>query len=163
MGWLAIISVKSGDCAPLDQVADNRIVDLRCENKQLLEEFRTHEARIQKQQRVDELASATPVRASSVTFCRMRDSRHSHRLGPPYAGTHRADWFSRPIDCVGRDFDIWFDGEQIMEAENSWCDAENRSVARFICEHQPSAFSISICAAGFAVTTRAVCASFPHG
>jgi leucyl aminopeptidase (aminopeptidase T) len=38
-------------------------------------------------------------------------------FGHPYAEHTGANWFSKThIDCVGRDFDIWFDGEQVMKA-----------------------------------------------
>ena len=37
-------------------------------------------------------------------------------FGHPYSEHTGADWFSKThIDCVGRDFDIWFDGEQVMK------------------------------------------------
>jgi len=36
-------------------------------------------------------------------------------FGHPYAEHTGANWVSKThIDCVGRDFDIWFDGEQVM-------------------------------------------------
>ncbi len=74
---------KYGDLrdAPLTiNVADNRIVDLRSENKELLDDFRAYTS-------TDE---------------------NSNRV---------ANWVSKThIDCVGRDFDIWFDGEQVMRA-----------------------------------------------
>src|SRR5438477_298322 len=38
-------------------------------------------------------------------------------FGHPYAEHTGADWFSKThIDCVGRDFDIWFDDEPVMRA-----------------------------------------------
>src|SRR5438477_170125 len=37
-------------------------------------------------------------------------------FGHPYAEHTGANWKSKThIDCVGRDFDIWFDDEQVME------------------------------------------------
>ena len=35
--------------------------------------------------------------------------------GNPYAEHTGANWASKThIDCVGRDFDIWFNGQQVM-------------------------------------------------
>ena len=37
-------------------------------------------------------------------------------FGHPYAEHTGADWVSKThIDCVGRDFDIWFDDEKVMK------------------------------------------------
>ena len=37
-------------------------------------------------------------------------------FGDPYGNHTGANWSSKThIDCVGRDFDIWFDGEQVMK------------------------------------------------
>ena len=37
-------------------------------------------------------------------------------FGHPYAEHTGANWISKThIDCVGRDFDIWFDDEQVMQ------------------------------------------------
>jgi leucyl aminopeptidase (aminopeptidase T) len=37
-------------------------------------------------------------------------------FGHPYAEHTGQNWISKThIDCVGRDFDIWFDDEQVME------------------------------------------------
>ena len=44
-----------------------------------------------------------------------KDSRHSHRLRQSYGAHTGADWDSAThIDVVGRKFDIWVDGGQIM-------------------------------------------------
>jgi leucyl aminopeptidase (aminopeptidase T) len=38
-------------------------------------------------------------------------------FGDPYGEHTGAKWFSKTnIDCVGRHFDVWFDGKQIMRA-----------------------------------------------
>ena len=54
---------------------------------------------------------------SSVTFCRTKKfPAFTSRSVIPYAEHTGADWVSKThIDCVGRDFDIWFDGEKVME------------------------------------------------
>ena len=64
------------------------------------------------------LPSAPIPRALTLsdTFYRMRKIPGIHiAFGHPYAEHTGADWISKThIDCVGRDFDIWFDGAQVM-------------------------------------------------
>jgi leucyl aminopeptidase (aminopeptidase T) len=114
---------KYGDLhdSPLTiEVADNRIVDLRCENKQLLEEFRAYTSTDENSNRVGEFAVGTNTACTRIIGNILQDEKIPGihiALGHPYAEHTGADWFSKThIDCVGRDFDIWFDGEQIMEA-----------------------------------------------
>ena len=114
---------KYGDLhdSPLTiEVADNRIVDLRCENKQLLEEFRAYTSTDENSNRVGEFAVGTNTACTHIIGNILQDEKIPGihvAFGHPYAEHTGADWFSKThIDCVGRDFDIWFDGEQIMEA-----------------------------------------------
>src|SRR3982751_5822045 len=100
------------------QVRDNRIVDLRCENKELLEEFRAYTSTDQNSNRVGEFAIGTNTACTRVIENILQDEKIPGihiAFGHPYAEHTGADWSSKThIDCVGRDFDIWFDGEQIM-------------------------------------------------
>jgi aminopeptidase len=114
---------KYGDLhdSPLTiEVADNRIVDLRCENKQLLEEFRAYTSTDENSNRVGEFAVGTNTACTHIIGNILQDEKIPGihiAFGHPYAEHTGADWFSKThIDCVGRDFDIWFDGEQVMEA-----------------------------------------------
>jgi aminopeptidase len=112
---------KYGDlrAAPLTiQVADNRIVDLRSENKELLDDFRAYTSTDENSNRVGEFAIGTNTALTHVIGNILQDEKLPGvhiAFGHPYAEHTGADWKSKThIDCVGRDFDIWFDGEQVM-------------------------------------------------
>jgi aminopeptidase len=100
------------------EVKNNRIVDLACDNKELLEEFRTYTSIDENSNRVGEFAIGTNVACTHVIGNILQDEKIPGvhiAFGHPYSEHTGADWKSRThIDCVGRDFDIWFDGEQIM-------------------------------------------------
>jgi aminopeptidase len=112
---------KYGDlrAAPLTiEVKNNRIVDLRCENKELLEEFRAYTSTDENSNRVGEFAIGTNTACTRVIGNILQDEKIPGvhiAFGHPYAEHTGADWKSKThIDCVGRDFDIWFDGEPVM-------------------------------------------------
>src|SRR6266480_238070 len=114
---------KYGDLrdAPLTiEVADNRIVDLRCENKELLDDFRAYTSTDENSNRVGEFAIGTNTALTRVIGNILQDEKIPGvhiAFGHPYAEHTGADWKSKThIDCVGRDFDIWFDDEQVMRA-----------------------------------------------
>jgi len=100
-------------------VRDNRIVDLRCENKELLEEFRAYTTTDENSNRVGEFAIGTNTACTRVigNILQAEKSPAIHiAFGAPYGNHTGANWSSKThIDCVGRDFDIWFDGEQVMK------------------------------------------------
>jgi len=102
------------------EVRDNRIVDLACENKELLEEFRAYTSTDENSNRVGEFAIGTNTACTRVIGNILQDEKIPGvhiAFGHPYAEHTGADWFSKThIDCVGRDFDIWFDDEQVMRA-----------------------------------------------
>jgi leucyl aminopeptidase (aminopeptidase T) len=112
---------KYGDLrrAPLRiEVQQNRIVDLACENRELLEDFRAYTSVDQNSNRVGEFAIGTNTACTHVIGNILQDEKIPGihiAFGHPYAEHTGADWKSKThIDCVGRDFDIWFDGEQVM-------------------------------------------------
>jgi leucyl aminopeptidase (aminopeptidase T) len=114
---------KYGDLhdAPLTiDVKENRIVDLRCENKELLEEFRAYTSTDENSNRVGEFAIGTNIACTHVIGNILQDEKIPGihiAFGHPYSEHTGADWVSKThIDCVGRDFDIWFDNEQVMRA-----------------------------------------------
>lgn len=114
---------KYGDLhdAPLTiEVKNNRIVDLRCDDKELLEEFRAYTNTDENSNRVGEFAIGTNTACTRVIGNILQDEKIPGvhiAFGHPYAEHTGADWKSKThIDCVGRDFDIWFDGEQVMRA-----------------------------------------------
>jgi len=100
------------------EVRDNRIVDLVCEDKELLEEFRAYTSTDENSDRVGEFAIGTNTACTHVIGNILQDEKIPGihiAFGHPYAEHTGADWKSKThIDCVGRDFDIWFDGEQVM-------------------------------------------------
>ena len=114
---------KYGDLqdSPLTiEVRNSRIVDLQCENKELLEEFRAYTSTDENSNRVGEFAVGTNTACTRVIGNILQDEKIPGihiAFGHPYSEHTGADWKSKThIDCVGRDFDIWFDGEPVMRA-----------------------------------------------
>jgi aminopeptidase len=101
------------------EVENNRIVDLRSENKDLRDEFRAYTSTDENSNRVGEFAIGTNTALTHVIGNILQDEKLPGvhiAFGHPYAEHTGANWFSKThIDCVGRDFDIWFDGEKVME------------------------------------------------
>jgi aminopeptidase len=99
-------------------VKNNRIVDLRCDYKELLEDFRAYTSTDENSSRVGEFAIGTNTAVTRVIGNILQDEKIPGvhiAFGHPYAEHTGADWKSKThIDCVGRNFDIWFDGEQVM-------------------------------------------------
>lgn len=114
---------KYGDlqASPLTiEVKDNRICSLRCDDKELLEEFSAYTSTDENSNRVGEFAVGTNTACNQVIGNILQDEKIPGihiAFGHPYAEHTGANWVSKThIDCVGRDFDIWFDDEQIMRA-----------------------------------------------
>ena len=101
------------------KVVDNRIRDLQCANKDLVNEFGAYTSTDENSNRVGEFAIGTNIACTHVIGNILQDEKIPGihiAFGHPYAEHTGADWKSKThIDCVGRDFDIWFDGEQVME------------------------------------------------
>ncbi len=117
------LCAKYGDLqeTPLTiEVRDNRITDLRCDNKELLEDFRAYTSTDENSDRVGEFAIGTNTACTHVIGNILQDEKIPGihvAFGHPYSEHTGADWKSKThIDCVGRDFDIWFDDDQIMRA-----------------------------------------------
>jgi aminopeptidase len=102
------------------EVKNSRIVDLQCENKELLEDFRAYTSADENSNRVGEFAVGTNTACTHVIGHILQDEKIPGihiAFGHPYANHTGANWVSEThIDCVGRDFDIWFDNEQVMRA-----------------------------------------------
>jgi aminopeptidase len=102
------------------EVRDNRIVDLRCENKELLDDFRAYTSTDENSNRVGEFAIGTNTACTHVIGNILQDEKIPGvhiAFGHPYSEHTGASWSSKThIDCVGRDFDIWFDGEPVMRS-----------------------------------------------
>ena len=116
------LCAKYGDleATPLTiEIENSRIRDLRCENKELLEEFRAYTSTDENSNRVGEFAVGTNTACTHVIGNILQDEKIPGihiAFGHPYAEHTGADWISKThIDCVGRDFDIWFDDKKVME------------------------------------------------
>jgi len=100
------------------EVENNRIVDLHSENKDLCDDFRLYTSVDENSNRVGEFAIGTNTACTHVIGNILQDEKIPGvhiAFGHPYTEHTGANWVSKThIDCVGRDFDIWFDGEQVM-------------------------------------------------
>ena len=101
------------------EVKDNRIRKMSCDDKQLLEEFSVYTSTDENSNRVGEFAVGTNTACAHVIGNILQDEKIPGihiAFGHPYAEHTGAKWVSKThIDCVGRDFDIWFDDEKVME------------------------------------------------
>ena len=119
---------KYGDlkATPLTiDIQGNRIAHLACANAELLDEFRRYTATDENSDRVGEFAIGTNLAVKDVRGNILQDEKipGCHiAFGHPYAEHTGQTWVSTThIDCVGRGFDIWIDGEQVMDAGQFLC------------------------------------------
>jgi aminopeptidase len=100
------------------EIKDNRIASLACDNTELLEEFRAYTSTDENSNRVGEFAVGTNTACTHIIGNILQDEKIPGihiAFGHPYAEHTGQTWLSKThIDCVGRDFDIWFDNEQVM-------------------------------------------------
>src|SRR5207244_3517014 len=117
------LCAKYGDLrdTPLTvQVERNRIKDLQSGNRELVNDFWNYTHTDENSDRVGEFAIGTNIGCRSVIGNILQDEKlpgiHM-AFGNPYGAHTGADWYSGThIDVVGRNFDIWADGHQIMNA-----------------------------------------------
>jgi aminopeptidase len=112
---------KYGDLAanPLTIVVkDNRLVEAHSQNKELEKEFWDYCHTDENSDRVGEFAIGTNIGVHDVIGNILQDEKIPGihiAFGNPYGAHTGADWYSKThIDVVGREFDIWIDGTQIM-------------------------------------------------
>ena len=112
---------KYGDLAktPLTvKVSDSRLMEAHSSNKELEEEFWRYCHTDENSNRVGEFAIGTNIGVHDVIGNILQDEKIPGihiAFGNPYGAHTGADWYSRThIDVVGREFDIWIDGCQIM-------------------------------------------------
>ena len=102
------------------EVENNRIRSLKSENKDLRDDFRAYTSTDENSNRVGEFAIGTNTECTHVIGNILQDEKIPGihiAFGDPYGEHTGANWMSKThIDCVGRDFDIWFDGEPIMHS-----------------------------------------------
>jgi aminopeptidase len=104
---------------PLSVTIENsRIADVRCQNRSLADEFNAYTATDENSNRVGEFAIGTNIALHNVIGNILQDEKMPTlhlAFGHPYSEHTGAKWRSTThIDIVGRRFDIWFDGEQVM-------------------------------------------------
>ncbi|HEY0368237.1 MAG TPA: aminopeptidase [Chthoniobacterales bacterium] len=116
------LCAKYGDIkeTPLTiEIVDNRIRSLVCDNKELLDEFRAYTSTDENSNRVGEFAVGTNTACTHIIGNILQDEKIPGihiAFGHPYAEHTLQTWISKThIDCVGVDFDIWFDDEQVMQ------------------------------------------------
>jgi len=112
---------KYGDLAatPLSiEIRDNRIAGLECDNGELLAEFRAYTRTDENSDRVGEFAIGTNIACRHIIGNILQDEKLPGihiAFGHPYSEYTGQTWKSTThIDCVGRNFDIWLDDEQVM-------------------------------------------------
>jgi aminopeptidase len=99
-------------------IENSRIVDVQCELSDLVRDFRAYTATDENSDRVGEFAIGTNIAIQDVIGNILQDEKLPTlhlAFGHPYSEHTGATWRSSThIDIVGRRFDIWFDGDQVM-------------------------------------------------
>ena len=102
------------------QVKANRVVEAHSNNRELEEDFWKYTHTDENSDRVGEFAIGTNIELKDVIGQILQDEKYPGihiAFGNPYGAHTGADWYSAThIDVVGRKFNIWIDGEQIMQA-----------------------------------------------
>lgn len=100
-------------------IENSRIKNLFCSNTELLQEFTAYTMTDENSNRVGEFAIGTNIAISRVIGEILQDEKIPGihiAFGHPYTEFTGADWTSTThIDCVGTQFNIWLDNEQVME------------------------------------------------
>jgi leucyl aminopeptidase (aminopeptidase T) len=101
------------------EVAASRLISARSSNKDLEQEFWRYCHTDENSDRVGEFAIGTNIAVRDVIGNILQDEKIPGihvAFGNPYGAHTGADWYSAThIDVVGRNFDIWIDGRQIMQ------------------------------------------------
>jgi aminopeptidase len=99
-------------------VKGNRVIAAHSANKELKDDFWAYTHTDENSNRVGEFAIGTNIELKDVIGEILQDEKYPGvhiAFGNPYGAHTGAEWYSSThIDVVGRSFDIWVDGEQIM-------------------------------------------------
>jgi len=99
-------------------VKGNRLIAAHSANKELKDDFWAYTHTDENSNRVGEFAIGTNIELKDVIGEILQDEKYPGvhiAFGNPYGAHTGAEWYSSThIDVVGRNFDIWVDGEQIM-------------------------------------------------
>ena len=116
------LCAKYGDLrhTPLTlEIKANRLAAASSDNRELRDEFWEYTHRDENSDRVGEFAIGTNLALTDVIGNILQDEKIPGvhiAFGNPYGHHTGADWYSSThIDVVGRKFDIWADGRQIMQ------------------------------------------------
>jgi leucyl aminopeptidase (aminopeptidase T) len=100
------------------QVKGNRLTEAHSSNRELEEDFWRYTHTDENSDLVGEFAIGTNIELKDVIGQILQDEKYPGihiAFGNPYGAHTGADWYSSThIDVVGRNFDIWVDGQQIM-------------------------------------------------
>jgi aminopeptidase len=100
------------------RVEKNRLVSAESSNRELRDDFWAYTHTDENSDRVGEFAIGTNIELKDVIGEILQDEKYPGvhiAFGNPYGEHTGAKWYSSThIDVVGRKFDIWVDGEQIM-------------------------------------------------
>jgi leucyl aminopeptidase (aminopeptidase T) len=112
---------KYGDLRPTPltiRISESRLQSARCANQELEDEFWRYCHTDENSDRVGEFAIGTNIAVRDIIGNILQDEKIPGihvAFGNPYGNHTGADWHSSThIDVVGRKFDIWIDGRQIM-------------------------------------------------
>ncbi|MBI3645011.1 MAG: aminopeptidase [Acidobacteriales bacterium] len=115
------LCAKFGDLkeSPLTiRMKGNRVVEAHSSNHELENDFWKYTHTDENSDRVGEFAIGTNIELKDVIGQILQDEKYPGvhiAFGNPYGAHTGAEWYSSThIDVVGRKFDIWVDGEQIM-------------------------------------------------
>jgi len=101
-------------------IENSRIQDVQCKRQDLVADFLAYTSTDENSNRVGEFAMGTNIALHDVIGNILQDEKIPTlhvAFGHPYSEHTGAQWRSTThIDIVGRSFDIWFDGDQIMAA-----------------------------------------------
>jgi aminopeptidase len=100
------------------RVEGNRLVSAESRNQELRDDFWAYTHTDENSDRVGEFAIGTNIELKDVIGEILQDEKYPGihiAFGNPYGAHTGAEWYSAThIDVVGRNFDIWVDGDQIM-------------------------------------------------
>jgi len=100
------------------RIEKNRVVSAESTNGELRDDFWAYTHTDENSDRVGEFAIGTNIELKDVIGEILQDEKYPGvhiAFGNPYGEHTGAKWYSSThIDVVGRKFDIWVDGEQIM-------------------------------------------------
>jgi len=101
------------------ELRDNRIASLACANRELLREFTAYCQTDENSGRVGKLALGTNLACPPATGQILQDAKApgAHlAFGHPYGEVTGQTWRSiTHLDCLGRDVDLWLDGEPLLD------------------------------------------------